>query len=92
MFKGTIIGASLYDRALLPDEIAAIAAGRPIVTRRQVLDGLSVENREKLTLLEVQVEILRTEREQLGEQLPETDMWTHVAHALFNLKEFIYVR
>jgi hypothetical protein len=96
VLKGRIFEARLYDRALDESEISALAAAKgtagPRVGRKQVLAALSGEQRKALEKLETQSsaleETLRGREKQAGTQSP----WAGLAHAVFNLKEFVYLR
>ncbi|MCR9199984.1 MAG: DUF1553 domain-containing protein [Planctomycetaceae bacterium] len=93
MFRGEVLTARLYDRCLTSDQVRAAAqADGGYVSRKAVLASLSVEQR---TL----VERLLTNRDRATQQRAAVPAppaagqeWADLAHALFNLKEFIYVR
>ena len=96
VLKGRILEARLYDRALEEHEIAALAAGDgaagPGVGRNDVLAALDGDQRRRLAELEQEnAELQETLREweaQAGTESP----WAGLAHAVFNLKEFVYLR
>ena len=97
VLKGRIFEARLYDRALDENEVSALAtgdgAGGPRVRRKQVLAALSEDQREKLAELEQQNSELEKvfaewEKNGSGTESP----WAGLAHAVFNLKEFVYLR
>lgn len=94
--KGRIFEARLYDRALSPDEIAATASGNPLfVSGKEILDALTEsqrEEREKLLNEITDLESRLGEAKKTGSVLdPEQRRWQDLAHAIFNLKEFIYL-
>ncbi|MDF1861745.1 MAG: DUF1553 domain-containing protein [Verrucomicrobiales bacterium] len=94
--KGRIFEARLYDRALTPDEIAATASGNPLfVSGKEILDALSETQREEREKLLHEITVLESklgEAKKKGSALdPEQRRWQDLAHAIFNLKEFIYL-
>ena len=95
--RGRIFEAALYDRALAPDEVRAAARGdRVFVSEREVLESLTEAQRTAKKRHEVAIATLQTERDELarlGSNAPlEQRRWQDLAHAIFNLKEFIYLR
>ncbi len=93
LLSGKILEARLYDRALSPDEVQAIANGNTgYVSDREVLAALSSQELGTVQDSQKQLEQLETELSQLGKS-PEPDQeWADFAHALFNLKEFLYIQ
>lgn len=92
MLSGAIHEAKLYGRALTADEVAGAAAmANKSVSRKQVLAVLSAKNKKLVFQLESQLQ-------QVGEQInsskvpAKAEEWTDLAHSLFNMKEFLYVR
>ena len=92
MLAGAIHEAKLYDRALTADEAAGAAAmANKSIGRKQVMAALSDSDQKMVAQLESQLQ-------QLGEQinasqvLAKAEEWTDLAHSLFNMKEFLYVR
>ena len=92
MLRGVIVEARLYDRALSAEEIAASAAASGVVSRAAILAALDEPARRQVILLEAPVAASRAELADLGEPAGEDEPWILVAHALFNLKEFLYLR
>lgn len=96
MLSGRILRAQLYDRALSAAEIQATAQAAPVfVPESQVLAALSESDRQQVARARAEMENLEAELAALGpvpESLNETAVWTDVARALFNFKEFLYVR
>ncbi len=94
--RGRIFEARLYDRALGAEEIKVLASGKgaggPIVGDKQVRAALSDEQRQRVEALEAQSadldQQLATMKETVGMESP----WAGLAHAVFNLKEFVYLR
>ncbi len=93
MLNGKILEARLYNRALKPEEVQAIATGKTsFVSEREVMAALTAEDREKVLNAQNRLQQLQAELAQQG-KAPEPDQeWTDLAHALFNLKEFLYVQ
>ncbi|MGY8639847.1 MAG: DUF1553 domain-containing protein [Verrucomicrobiales bacterium] len=90
--RGKIFEARLYDRALNESEIAALATGkRDFVSEKEVIDSLTDERQKELFDFETQIAQIQNDRKALGKGLTENDVWTNLAHSIFNLKEFIYV-
>ncbi len=92
MLKGKIFEARLYDRALSAEEVNASSSGLPFVSGRDVLDSLSDVGRQEVAQLRSELEQQRAELRRLGPEIDEEEVWTRIAHAIFNMKEFIYVR
>lgn len=95
--KGRIFEAALYNRALDPDEVRAAAQGdRIFVSEREVLESLTKTQRIEKAKHEAAIATLQTELDELarlGSNVPlEQRRWQDLAHAIFNLKEFIYLR
>jgi len=93
--RGRILEASLYDRALSPDEVRAVAAGRALPAR-EVEAALTETQRTEKAALEARIAELRSaraDRRQPDAELPpHRRRWRELTHALFNLKEFVYLK
>ncbi len=90
--RGRVVAARLYDRALSAEELAASASERPFVSRSALMAALGPEAAAEVARLEARLEALE---EQLEAHIAEgevRDPWTMLAHALFNLKEFQFLR
>ena len=97
MLKGRIHEARLYDRALKPDEVKAAAKNDAnYISDAEVLAVLEPEERQRLIALRARIRELRADLSQLQSQLPKdagaAATAAKLAHAIFNMKEFIYVR
>lgn len=96
MLSGRILRAQLYDRALSAEEIQSTAQAAPyFVPEAQVLAALSETDRQQVARDRAAIEKFEAELAALGpvpESLSEAVVWTDVARALFNFKEFVYVR
>ena len=93
--QAAIDRAQLYDRALSAEEVMASAKGAAFVSRRELLAALSQDHRERLASLEADAERLQVS---IAELMPDEDAlhanapWRSLSHALFNAKEFIYIK
>ena len=92
MLKGVVHEARLHLRALSAEEIAASAGGSAFVARADVLAALDEAGRQRVSDLEAAIAADRSALSELGRPAREDDSWSRVAHALFNLKEFLYLR
>ena len=94
--KGRILSASLFDRSLKPDEIARLAADPPrYVSPEDLLAALTPVERDRMTQVEAEIAQLEAALKAVPQdRLPTADAraWRDVALALFNLKEFLYIR
>jgi hypothetical protein len=96
--RGRVLEARLYDRALSAEEAKAAAGGDAVfVGEAEVLAALSDAQRSEKARLEAELAILTADLAALqragGGELPiEQRRWRDLAHAVFNLKEFIYLR
>lgn len=95
--RGRILEGRLYDRALTAEEARAAFAGGPAPVTRGDLDAaLGESGVAERQGLEAALESLDQEARQLeslGSNLdPEQRRWRDLAHAIFNLKEFVYVK
>lgn len=95
--RGRILEGRLYDRALTAEEARAAFAGGPAPVTRDDLDAAlgesGVAERQRF---EAELQALGNEArglESLGANLDlEPRVWRDLAHAIFNLKEFVYLR
>ncbi len=92
MLSGKILEARFYNRALSAAEIMASANRQIFVGRQELLKALTRPNLKKLLTLERKLKQLETDLIELGPELETSNVWTQLAHSLFNLKEFIYIR
>ena len=95
--RGRILEGSVYDRALTAEEARAAFAGGPAPVTREDLDAaLGESGLAERQRLEAELEALGNEARELqslGTKLdPEQRRWRDLAHAVFNLKEFVYLR
>ncbi|MGK0300335.1 MAG: hypothetical protein ACI89X_001203 [Planctomycetota bacterium] len=90
--RGHVLEARLYDRALTAAEVSASANGMPFVSDQQLLAALSEHARHQVTAIEKAIEAAQHELAAHDEAAMDKDPWTLAAHAIFNLKEFQYLR
>ena len=91
---GRILKARLYDRALNPGEVKASSGGNPnYVSERGLLAAMTEKQRMTLAELTADLEKLNVEIVALKKiGASGTDPLRELAQAMFNLKEFIYLR
>ncbi|MBL8815559.1 MAG: DUF1553 domain-containing protein [Planctomyces sp.] len=96
MLNGQILEARVYEKALTPEQVIAVWRNDPVfVTLDQVLGSISAETRRNYDELQSQ---LRTVKTSLGSMqgVPENPsrslIWSDLAHSLFCMKEFVYLR
>ncbi|MEC7582817.1 MAG: DUF1553 domain-containing protein [Planctomycetota bacterium] len=92
LLRGVVYEARLHLRALSSDEVAASAAGGAFVAHRDVIAALDNQAKQRVSALEDAIADGRAELEQMGEAAHPDESWARVAHALFNLKEFLYIQ
>lgn len=93
LLAGRIFAARLYDRALTPAEIAASASGNTaFISEQRLLAACSVEEREKLEQIGAEVESIREQLKTLPVRMDESQAWADLTHALWNLKEFRFLK
>ena len=95
--RGTIERAQLHDRALTPAEIRVSALADPNhVSRSELLAALSADQRAEQARLARQIveldEKIAHEAREYGDVTDHNQAWQDVAHAIFNFKEFIYIK
>jgi hypothetical protein len=93
LLAGRIHAARLYDRALDPKDIAALASdpSRP-VSQADRLAALTPAERARWDEAQATLQRLMEEIATLQRQNALPDEWADLAHAYFNLKEFIFIR
>jgi hypothetical protein len=93
MLDGSISKASVYDQALSQSEINAIFHPDSHVSLEEVVNSLSDDERNLYTKLTTQRKSLE---KRLGELeatvVPDKPKLQDLALALFNMKEFIYLK
>jgi len=93
--KARIHKAGLFDHCLSPEEVAALEkSGRRFVSEKAILASLSNEEQARLGVIDSKLAELRAKvlaLEAWG-RLDEGAKYAHLAHALFNLKEFVFLK
>ncbi len=92
MLIGKIHEVRVYDRALSREQIAASFSGQPVISDANVLAELSPDQRDSVFRLRDLVANGEQELHPSGSSSGPHDPLARVAHAIFNLKEFIYIR
>lgn len=97
LLKGRIFEAHLYDRALTGEEIAAIRIGDgQFVSEEQLLAAMTDAERTDKSRLDSDIAALETSLNSPQAAGAQGDLdrqvWRDLALALFNFKEFIYLR
>jgi hypothetical protein len=87
LLKGRIYRAALYDRALSEAEVAVAAGAKGIVTNAQIVAELGESEILKREALLREISTLAEAEDEVT-----TDPWQDLALAIFNMKEFIYLR
>ena len=90
---GRIYQARLYDRALTAQEIEASASGNPnFVSQPDMLAAMTEGGRQELKNLQAELAQAEARLKTLDQTKGLSSEWADLAHAILNLKEFIYVR
>jgi len=92
MLQGKISEVRVYGRALGPEEIVASFRGQPYVSQSEVMAALDSETKSRIEKLRKQISTSQSQLDEMGPTAGPTDPLARVAHAIINLKEFIYVR
>jgi len=93
LLKGQIAKARFYDRALSSEEIRASFDGDPnFVSQKELLAALNEAELSKRNRWISQIATTRAQLENIRSKQGLSHAWADLSHAIFNLKEFIYVR
>ena len=92
--NGRIIEGSLFTRVLPPDAIAALSGGKSnYISEVDLLATLSPEQRDRKSKLELSIGALNKQLEDLQPTMAnKTNSMQDLALAIFNMKEFIYLK
>ncbi|NCF84087.1 MAG: DUF1549 domain-containing protein [Verrucomicrobiaceae bacterium] len=91
--RGKIDDAAVFDRALSAHEVAALASGSGnYVSMKDYLAAMTEPERERHREAQASQSELRAELEATESMPSPPSGWADLAHAIFNLKEFIYLR
>jgi hypothetical protein len=93
LLQGRIHHAALFDRALSAAEVRQMAeATGELIPRSALLEALTPAERDERTALEIVIAARTRELEELESASGATSAFADLSHALFNHKEFLYVR
>ncbi len=94
--RGRIFEARLYDRSLTAEEISAAAVRKTdYVSQEDLIAALTPEEQSQWTEWSQKLKENRATVDRLKEIAPRSwpkEVWNDLALAIFNMKEFIYVR
>ena len=93
VLAGKIVRARLYDKALSAEEVLA-SANSESIPESKILAALTPDHREKALAAKERTAALELVIRTLGPVPAHDDraVWTDVARAIFNFKEFIYIK
>ena len=93
LLSGKIFEARLYDRALTASQVATSASKKTeFITKADLLAAMSAAERGEQSQLQERQKRLQAAMANTEKPGRPNNEWADYAHALFNLKEFIYVR
>ncbi len=93
LLRGRIEAAALYDRALTPEEIADSASGDPRrVSQKDMEAAMTEEERKLFQKHRSIVDALEASLTDLKSESGGLFGWATLAHAVLNLKEFLFIR
>lgn len=91
MFRGNILEARLYDRALTAEELQSSSDRQTFVSHESILQSLTPSLRTELQEQQEKAAQLTARLNRLPPGENPREVWTRLSHALFNLKEFIFI-
>lgn len=92
LLHGWINEARVFDRALSPDEVGRSIGMKVPPSREEIRKNLTLAQRAALEKAESRLVDLRARQKELARVAPPSSPFVDLVHALFNSKEFIYVR
>ena len=93
MLHGRVLEARLYDRELTRDEVAAVASGQSnFFPNDKVIAAMTDHERRQWESLQERSAALDAKRNDSMSKIDPNQPWVDLAHSIFNMKEFIYVR
>lgn len=93
MLQGRILDATLYDRALTPDEVLASATGdHRYISEAMIITAMTPAQKQQVEELNQAIRLLETELASLGTSVSASQAYADLVLSIFNMKEFIYVR
>ncbi len=91
--KGTIGQARLYDRALTAEEVqASFSADANFVSMAEILAAMPEAEHDEFERLQANARQKEEAFKSIKKTAGLSSEWADLAHALFNVKEFVYVR
>ncbi|MDF1815581.1 MAG: PSD1 and planctomycete cytochrome C domain-containing protein [Verrucomicrobiales bacterium] len=81
----------IYNTALDESTIASLAAGKRILTQKDILAALPADQLASLNEIQAKIRDLNEQLSRIRIEDGNDAVWRSFAHSLFNLKEFIYV-
>ncbi len=92
LLKGKILEARLYLKALSEKEVHASARmNQAFISEDDIIQKLSEVDKKRLVQFRKNIKRFENQVEQIKPGLKEKQAWNDFAHALFNLKRFIYI-
>ncbi len=93
LLKGKIAKARLYDRALTADEVMASFTESPnYISRKDMIAELDPKEKDRYHFLIGEIQEIEKQIKDGRSKKGLSSAWADLAHAIFNLKEFIYVQ
>ena len=93
MLQGRILEATLYDRALAPDEVFASASGdHHFISAAKIFTAMTTSQKQRVEELTRTIQKLEAELALMGKPVAAHQAYADLVLAIFNMKEFIYVR
>ncbi|MFT5299243.1 MAG: hypothetical protein ACI87E_000184 [Mariniblastus sp.] len=92
MLKGSLHQVRVYDRALTADELRASFLERPWVSEAEIVAALPSDQQTQLRSLRENLKRHVAALASLDTSAGPHDPLAKIAHAIFNIKEFIYIR
>ena len=95
--SGKILHAALYDKALSSKEVShTTAVMSDFIPMSEILNAMANGQKKEFLELSDQLKKLRAERSQfqsvITSQIGAEQSWQHLTHAMFNLKEFLWLK
>jgi hypothetical protein len=92
LLKGMIERAALYDRALSAEEVLAVATSdTDFISQADLEAAMTESEKEEFLSLEKGSRVLEEQLNALRSEAQGPIGWADLAHALLNLKEFLYI-
>ena len=93
MLHGRILDATLYDRALTPEEVlSSVKGNNGYVSKAMMLAAMTPAQKQRLEELNQMIRSWEVELASLGKPVLANQAYADLVLSIFNMKEFIYVR